>query len=388
MIEQADIVNWLKNPNLLNDENISEIKQLLDLQPYYQPYYFLLLRYYKQQNSWEFDILLKRSAIHIFDRRKLFLYLNDLEEPRAKNIEQRTKSKETGASRQEPEAQPEEQRTKNKEQRDESQESDASIQKPASKSREEPQRRDDIDTLEEALSDAIQKHVSDNQHIEEKLIIPDISFELDENLEIIRPNNSENIDFISFQNSQEEIEILNLDEKNEEEVNEEPLPQENQPDFEPEEFTTGIVLDMHEEMPDDESLFEKQHHDFSENNKETLEFTAWFDHLEQAQDEQTEPKKESTNNSNKNFDLIDKFLQEDPRIRPKPILEDEQNDISESSIEEHEDFITDTLAKIYLKQGNYLKAISAYQKLSLKFPEKNTYFASQIREIQKLINNQ
>ena len=52
---------------------------------------------------------------------------------------------------------------------------------------------------------------------------------------------------------------------------------------------------------------------------------------------------------------------------------------------ESDHLITDTLANIYLKQGNYAKAIFAYEKLSLKYPEKSTYFAGQISEIKRLI---
>lgn len=90
--------------------------------------------------------------------------------------------------------------------------------------------------------------------------------------------------------------------------------------------------------------------------------------------------------------LIDKFLLSKPgAIRRNPNDEDKGEkenriDIAEKSITENDELITDTLAGIYLQQKNYDKALIAYQKLSLKYPEKSIYFAARIEEIEKLRN--
>lgn len=89
----------------------------------------------------------------------------------------------------------------------------------------------------------------------------------------------------------------------------------------------------------------------------------------------------------KKFDLIDKFLEANPKI------EVSKDDDTPSNIEivEKKDigrqFMTETLAKVYLEQGKYTEAIQAYQILMLKNPAKSAYFAEQISIIRKLQQN-
>jgi len=82
--------------------------------------------------------------------------------------------------------------------------------------------------------------------------------------------------------------------------------------------------------------------------------------------------------------LIQNFIQVEPGVIRADKKTTLRGDVSLSSIQEHDGFITDTLAKIYVKQGLYAKAIYAYEKLSLKYPEKSAYFAAQIEKIRNL----
>ncbi len=85
-------------------------------------------------------------------------------------------------------------------------------------------------------------------------------------------------------------------------------------------------------------------------------------------------------------DLIDRFIMANPRIVPhaeKPVVPNE--DLSKPFTEEQGGFVTETLARIYVTQGYYSKAIDIYEKLCLKFPEKSGYFAAQIEKIREII---
>lgn len=61
--------------------------------------------------------------------------------------------------------------------------------------------------------------------------------------------------------------------------------------------------------------------------------------------------------------------------------------IQDSSYELDDSCFTETLAKIYIKQHKYEKALEIIKKLSLNYPKKNAYFADQIRFLEKLIIN-
>jgi len=81
--------------------------------------------------------------------------------------------------------------------------------------------------------------------------------------------------------------------------------------------------------------------------------------------------------------IIDKFIKTEPRIVASKSEFYSPGNMARLSAREHEDLISETLARIYAQQGNNRKAIETYRKLSLKLPEKSAYFASLIRDLEK-----
>ena len=130
------------------------------------------------------------------------------------------------------------------------------------------------------------------------------------------------------------------------------------------------------------------------NKSETHSFTEWlkitsFKPIERDEkvDEDNSDEIDNKNESSieKKFELIDKFLDANPKIVPSkdaPI-----HNIAKAQITQNDGLMTETLARIYLEQKNYDKAIQSYKILSLKYPEKSGFFADQIKAVKQLQEN-
>ncbi len=82
------------------------------------------------------------------------------------------------------------------------------------------------------------------------------------------------------------------------------------------------------------------------------------------------------------LEIINRFIENEPRISA-PRDDIPEGDYAPQSLEESDDMISETLADVLARQGKTARAIDIFEKLSLKFPEKSSYFAKKIELISK-----
>ena len=148
--------------------------------------------------------------------------------------------------------------------------------------------------------------------------------------------------------------------------------------------TTSLIDNFLETIPADEE-------ETSKKRKPTpadaaVDYVAYLMEVENSEEQQ----ESSPSLHLKGQELIDSFIEKsgDGRIQlsDTPEYLPELQEESENS-EPDEGYFTETLAKIYIKQGRYQQALEIIQRLNLNYPKKNSYFADQLRFLEKLILN-
>ena len=117
----------------------------------------------------------------------------------------------------------------------------------------------------------------------------------------------------------------------------------------------------------------------------------YVSYLLEVENEERKEENPADNNQMRGQDLIDNFINNengkiDLKETPEFFPQIEENDIFAEK-EGEESYFTETLARIYIKQGRYSKALEIIKRLNLNYPKKNAYFADQIRFLEKLIIN-
>ena len=151
--------------------------------------------------------------------------------------------------------------------------------------------------------------------------------------------------------------------------------------------TLSLIDDFLDSLPKDESQQEKKGKRKPTPADAAVDYVAYL--LESESDEDRAQAAEVPQLIGQS--LIDSFinndkgkivLNENPTLKP-----DLDADTVDRQKEGEEGYFTETLARIYIKQGNYSKALEIIQQLSLDNPKKNAYFADQMRFLEKLIIN-
>ncbi|MDA9572213.1 hypothetical protein N9R44_02480 [Flavobacteriaceae bacterium] len=114
-----------------------------------------------------------------------------------------------------------------------------------------------------------------------------------------------------------------------------------------------------------------------QNVPKELPFSGWANYL------RSNSKSEESSPIDEKFELFDAFLKNKRTVK---LQKEKTNnvDLSKKSLASTDELMTETLAKVFVKQKKFENALQAYQILSLKYPEKNSFFADQIKEIKRL----
>jgi len=350
---------WLKDPQKMDGNSHKELKALIDAYPFFHAPYLLLLKTLNQQKSIRYNQELKKLALFVPDRRQLYLYLNDKLDWRLSS----TPIAEVSLATQEPV-------NLVKSTNGESFESSNPEKSIDSTSESE------VFTLDDSETDILISASLENKFVE-----------VVQNEDLLSETKDEIIDFNDLEN--EATSELKTEDRLIEDVSD---PSQNKDDLKSNylnlesdvydmDFGGNLyVLDANKQDVKSRPKT-NENHSFSEWMSKLSSTETKLEQTSTAREENTVSKKKKTE---KNFDLISSFIENEPRLSKPDQKAESQLDISKDSLKENEGCMSETLAGIYIKQKLFDKAIAVYEKLMLKYPEKNIYFASQLERIEKL----
>lgn len=398
MLNFIEISNRINHPELIQLDDLEGLRQLAERYPFTALFSQLYLKGLAMHNTIQFEAELKNHAYRIPDRTQLFQMVHFVDEVQgqAKNVESNTEL-------------------------DSSLRPDQEIEQPS----------DSIEAVQEEFDQEISTPAAD-QVLQENTELPKVASVTDEKLESPLADSPE-------EKSKEEIAVVSSHkfDRNEEEgkTQEESEKQEEgggtknikrvgdlERDILAHAISSSIYLEVDKASEEIYSFARLKQLDKPkefENDSAAIEFDlpklkfAEEDQPEKEVQEETEEKRFKTFTSwmstfveDKNQDSTSKKQLEIPQKEEgNPKIEKEKEKNKEISVVEkrkNEFFsplqkaresldetrlpVSETLAKVYAAQGNYPKAIVAYEKLSLKFPEKKSFFALQIETLKRKLN--
>ncbi|HLN21243.1 MAG TPA: hypothetical protein VK213_09160 [Bacteroidales bacterium] len=327
-MNRNEFLKMMEDPLSTGSESITGLNGIIDLFPYFQTAHLLLLRNLQDTGDVRFSSQLRSSALFVADREVLYRLLQRKKENQKENH-------------------PEEEH--------------------------------------QELSDNAGENIVQPTDTQPDLI-PDKTYDLDD-----KPGEGHFSAPVvtELENAEHHASVLIDEPDRQQTVIENPVstedlvPGQSEQDQDPsglrvEDLISGIMPDMEEAEPADKT-------------GESDIFTDDTDLLE-LDDEtalSTEVRKNdstgTTRSSITQAELIDRFIIANPRI--EPVRDRTEQPVEDRSAHGYDGgFVSETLANIYCSQGYYSKAIDIFEKLSLKYPEKSSYFATQIEKIKAFLN--
>lgn len=354
MLSTKEIADRIQNPELIQKEDIVFLKELSEKHPYTQIYSILYLKGLGDFADIHFEEELQKHSYRIGDRTELFKLINDFSTPLIststlteeekiidENIETLTHSPILELLN------------------GESRIKEETANETSEKIQDENSINEEVETEEESIikKEEINELSSVGSNIQNLQSEKDDRIE-ENSLKTLKDPLDESILHHSFASNYQ------LEELSEEEI--EALDKRNEND--------ELNVEQHEE----DSLLEIE-------INTTQSFTSWLNSnknkIENSENEKLEIEA-IVNNSGLTFEVNEFFGEV---VKPKKEFFSPTKKAKESLSEDALP-VSETLAKVYALQGNFPKAIYAYEQLSLKYPEKKIFFAIQIKELQKKLN--
>ena len=329
-MQQKELIVLLQEPAGITPEQTDALRQVIQEHPYFQAARALLLKGLKDQKSLHYNKELKVTAAHTGDRAVLFDYISSPEFNQNKIAQQINKRL------QEPDL-------------------DAS--------------QDDAGATEAvSLDDALRMKLQDSKAVfDPELFSPSPKKPQQESENTTDPDKGPKE--ISGVASKE-------GESNKEVGSHQSDPQDRAQSSSSQDQQRGAKEEKDAEVAQDLGIGQP----LSFEKNESHSFSEWLKLTKARPIKRNQDTKDDRSKERK-FELIEKFISKNPRIIPTKTAA--KANLAETQ-PEPEALMTETLARVYLEQKNYKKAIQAYKILILKNPEKSGFFADQIQAIKKL----